>query len=184
MKGKEDFFKEYNELMDLLINVSKKVGDIIKRAGNEVLDNMNDKYNKTSQIKDKVIKDNNFKAIIRVTNPTNEWVRARILEVGSKIGSVHFYKRGDGELRKMSYRVNVFNPKFSNSPKTMGAMGSDLYKRKIINELKGLITVYDVNKVLRDNNGNISGRGDYRSIPLEKVIRIVSNGYCYEILRN
>jgi len=133
-------------------------------------------------------------------NPSIEWVRAKIEEVGSKIGSVHFYKRSSGELRKMTYRLHVQNPSVVKKPSSNSSKDckisskfdivdaiTDMYKRQkrqMINNNNDQMTVYDCNKVVRDNNGVVIGRGDYRTIPLDRVVRIKSNGRTFEIVRS
>jgi hypothetical protein len=118
-------------------------------------------------------------------SPSIAWIRAKILEAGSKIGSVHFYKRSTGELRKMCYRLHVTNPSVVKKPneKSDDTIINivDKYIRAATDNNNDQMTVYDVNKVVRDKNGNIIGRGDYRTIPLEQVVRIVSNGKIYRI---
>jgi hypothetical protein len=131
-------------------------------------------------------------------NPSIEWVRAKIEEVGSKIGSVHFYKRSSGELRKMCFRLHVKNPSVVKKPSSRDCKISsefaglanaitDMYKlkkRQVIDNNNDQMTVYDCNKVVRDKNGVVIGRGDYRTIPLDRVVRIVSNGRIYKIVRS
>jgi hypothetical protein len=136
-------------------------------------------------------------------NPSIEWVRAKIEEVGSKIGSVHFYKRSSGELRKMCFRLHVQNPSVVKKPSSPSFKHckdcnskscknssefdkvaiAEMYKRQAINNNNDQMTVYDCNKVVRDKNGVVIGRGDYRTIPLDRVVRIVSNGKTYKIER-
>ena len=110
-----------------------------------------------------------------------EDVKVLIQKAGSKIGSVHFRKRTDNSLRKMCYRLHVQNPKYSNSPKGTS-------NRKAVNKKNTQITVFDVNKVLRDGKGNIKYdengkqmRGAWRTVPLEKVTRICADGVTYVI---
>jgi len=45
------------------------------------------------------------------------------------------------------------------------------------------MTVFDVNKVVRDDSGTIIGRGAWRTIPLERVERICNKGVLYIINR-
>jgi len=104
-------------------------------------------------------------------------VRQIMESVGSKIGNVHFVKRSNGELRKMSYRLGVRSPKHLPSPSGNG-------NRKNDDADKDLITVYSTNDVIKDKEGNIIGRGAYKRIPLNGVTRIVANGKVYEIQRD
>ena len=45
-----------------------------------------------------------------------ERVRQIMESVGSRIGNVHFIKRSNGQLRKMSYMLHVSNPKIGKKP--------------------------------------------------------------------
>jgi len=109
-------------------------------------------------------------------NPPIEWVKERIEEAGNQMGSVHFIKRTNGELRKMSYRLHVKNPSFANKPK-----GKKRKYRKEVNKRNRQITVFDNNKVIRDQEGKIVGRGAWRTVPLENVVRIKNKGVEYKI---
>ena len=106
-----------------------------------------------------------------------ERVRQIMESVGSKIGNVTYHKRSNGELRRHSYRLGVKNPKYAKSP-------SGNSNRKADDQSKNLITIYSTNDVIRDDDGNIVGRGMYRRIPLTGVTRIVANGKVYEIQRD
>lgn len=108
-----------------------------------------------------------------------------IRQAGNKIASVHFVKRGDKTLRKMCYRLHVSAPKFANSPS-----GNNSKKHKDINDKNGQITVFDVNKVIRDKKGEIvrddNGkvqRGAWRTIPLENVKRVKIDGITYQFTK-
>jgi hypothetical protein len=105
-----------------------------------------------------------------------ERIRQILESVGSKIGNVHFIKRSNGELRKMSYRLHVRNPKHIPSPSGNG-------NRRQADISNDTMTVYSTNDVVRDRDGNITGRGAYKRIPLDGVTRIVANGKVYEIQR-
>jgi len=106
-----------------------------------------------------------------------ERVRQIMESVGSKIGNVHFIKRSNGQLRKMSYRLHVSNPKVGAKPKGVrDTKGKD--------RSNNLITVYSTNDVVRDGEGNIIGRGAYKAVPLENVVRVVAGGKVYEIQKN
>lgn len=131
--------------------------------------------------------ESNAKEII-AWNPPINWVRERIEETGNKLGSVYFIKREDGSLRKMSYRLHVRNPSVAKKPKGVGkdkvkvkkATGGRL-NRKEVDLRNNQMTVFDANKVVRDENGNIIGRGAWRTVPLENVIRIKNCGTTYYI---
>ena len=103
-------------------------------------------------------------------------VRKVIESAGNKIGSVHFRKRSNGELRKMAYRLHVKNPSTATAPKT-----DSNTKFKDKDNLQ--MTVLDVNKVVRDQDGNIIGRGAYRTIPLENVERVAVKGKVYVVIK-
>jgi len=105
-----------------------------------------------------------------------ERIRQILESVGSKIGNVHFIKRSNGELRKMSYRLHVRNPSYGKAPSGNG-------NRRQADLSNDTMTVYSTNDVIRDREGNITGRGAYKRIPLDGVTRIVANGKVYEIQR-
>jgi hypothetical protein len=97
-------------------------------------------------------------------------VRNLILSAGKKIGSVHFIKK-NGKVRKMTYRVYMnkaqYAPSFT-SKKVKTLLEHD--KQKVS------MTIFDTNKIVYNKQGKISGRGAWRSIPLETVFRIKANG--------
>ena len=101
-------------------------------------------------------------------------VREVILSAGNTIGSVHFVKRSDHSIRKMSYRLHVKNPTIAPKP-------SSERNSKGIDRDNLQMTVLDANKVVRDKDGVIIGRGAYRTIPLENVKRISVKGTIYTV---
>jgi hypothetical protein len=107
-------------------------------------------------------------------NPPMSWVRETIEKAGTTIGSVHFRKRSDGKLRKMSYRLHCSNPSVAKKP-------SGNTCRQTIDHLNDMMTVFDCNKVIYDKEGDKIGRGAYRTIPLERVTRICNKGVVYKI---
>jgi len=143
---------------------------------------------------------------VLVFNPPVSWVKSRIEDSGNHIGSVHFEKRGDGTLRKMSYRLHVKNPSVASAPKGLRQEYKEICKcgelkgrcnkgpfdrvavsvaknhKKEIDQKNDQMTVFDTNKVVR-KNGVIIGRGAWRTVPLEKVVRIRSKGTTYVIKR-
>lgn len=104
-------------------------------------------------------------------------VRSIIRSAGNSIGSVHFRKRSDGSKRRMSYRIRVFKPTYAPAP--TGKMENKWEKSLRDN----LITVFDVNKVRYNKKGQMCGRGDWRSVPLEGVERICVKGEIYKIVK-
>ena len=117
----------------------------------------------------------NDSGYIVLNKPTNDDIRDIIESAGNKIGSVHFIKRSDGSLRKMSYRLHVTNPSIAKKPS-----GRDR-NRTATNQTNNQMTVFDVNKAVR-KDGKVVGRGAWRTIPLETVTRIVAGGKKYCIL--
>ena len=124
---------------------------------------------------------------MEVLKPKTETEKVKVVEkliqsTGNRIGSVWFKKRKDGTLRKMSYRIGVRNPTYATRPKDNSEA---YYLKKDKDRSNKLITVFDVNKVVRAKRGRrkgkISGRGAYRSIPLDGVIRVCVNGTIYRI---
>jgi hypothetical protein len=109
-----------------------------------------------------------------------EEMRTLLQQAGNKIGSVHFKKRKTGVLRKMCYRLHVKNPSAASKPK-----GTN---RKNINVNNQQMTVFDVNKVLRNRQGEIlfndegkQQRGAWRTVPLENVVRACIDGVTYVV---
>ena len=124
-----------------------------------------------------------MKVIVRKTEKARvRKVRELILSAGNTFGSVWFYKRSDGSLRKMPFRLHVKSPTYAQQPS-----GKLFQARKAKDSDNNMITVLDTNKVLRAKSGKrkglISGRGDYRSIPLENVVRVCVKGTIHKIMR-
>ena len=104
-------------------------------------------------------------------------VKQVILSAGSTIGSVHFHKRKSGELRKMAYRLHVTNPSCAKKPTGKGNRDNiGTSARKTQDNKHNLLTVFDVNKVVRNSNGKQIGRGAWRMVPLENVIQVTVKG--------
>lgn len=156
---------------------------------------------------------------IWVYNAKPENVRDLIKTAGNTIGSVHFLKRKDGSLRKMSYRLHVQNPTVAKAPVkddgnfsvsgvdtsatdafadvSYGGVRPDGSKyvvmnppsfgkgfgpnRKEVDLANDQMTVLDVNKVVKDTDGEVIGRGAWRTIPLESVVQITVKGTRYFI---
>lgn len=129
--------------------------------------------------------------LVEAWNPPISWVKEKIEAAGTTIGSVHFTKRENGELRKMSYRLHVTSPSVAKAPKGIkkicacGRSNCQVgpftkivapQNRKAINTANNQMTVLDANKVVRDESGNVIGRGQWRTIPLENVLRIKAKG--------
>ena len=106
-----------------------------------------------------------------VTDTSTGNIRRILESAGSQIGSVHFVKRSNGRLRKMSYRLHVKNPTVAKKP----SGGKD----KQFDIDHDQMTVFDVNKIIRNRNGTILGRGAWRTVPLENVVRICIKGQEY-----
>lgn len=107
-------------------------------------------------------------------------VRRLIQSAGNTIGSVHFRKRSDGSQRRMCYRLHAQKPTYAPTPQGKGEQ-----KRRAHDSDNMQMTVLDVNKVLRAKSGRrkgqISGRGAWRTIPLETVERVKVKGTIYKI---
>ena len=104
-------------------------------------------------------------------------VRSLIESVGNKIGSVWFFKRSNGQLRKMSYRLHVKSPKYCPKP-----TGKNFLKRQAKDSDNGLLTLFDTNTIRYNKDKNkMVGRGGYKSIPLSSVVRLKINGEIYRI---
>jgi len=137
-------------------------------------------------------------------NPPIDWVKEKIEDAGTTIGSVHFIKRTNGKLRKMSYRLHVQNPTVASKPKGLkksdrvcmscglpygdclvgpfkSICRSNSVNKKVIDKNNDQITVLDANSVVRDKDGLVLGRGQWRTVPLENVVRIRNKGTTYII---
>ena len=135
--------------------------------------------NKTSKTNKKEKKERKMRTVM-LNNPPVETIKALIKSAGTNIGSVHFYKKDDS-IRKMCYRLHVKNPSIA---KFKTDKNSKISKQKQkTDKANDLLTVYDVNKVVRDEEDNKIGRGAWRSINLNTVIRIVAAGVEYLIVR-
>lgn len=113
--------------------------------------------------------------VIKLSKPSFRKVREIIEQTGHNIGCVHFFKRQNGDLRKMCYRLHVRKPSAAPSPKGI--------KKKDVDKINNQITVFDTNKTIRNDNGDIVGRGAWRTISLEKVVRVSCKGKTYLIER-
>lgn len=120
----------------------------------------------------KLLKDKGYELVL---DDDPDIIREILERAGNKIGSVQFIKRSNGELRKMSYRLHVTNPKHAKKP-------SGGHNRKVSDYKNDLMTVFDTNKVVRNPFGEITGRGAWRTIPLENVTKIVAGGKKYLIM--
>lgn len=129
-------------------------------------------------------------------SPPIRWIQEKILEAGTKMGSVWFNKREDNSLRKMVYRlhVSVKDAKVEPKAKPRGdvfARAKQALKdnkpiivknavpRKDVDSKNNQMTVYDVNKVTVVDGKKV--RGAYRTLPLEGIVRICNNGIIYKI---
>jgi hypothetical protein len=135
--------------------------------------------------------------VIRCKDATPDDVRSIMLKAGSKIGSVWFCKRSDGSLRKMCYRLGVSNPSHASQVKrdrckycgrhNCATIRAKHQRKQADMRDKGLMTVFDVNKVVRDKDGNVvykdghMCRGAWRTVPLDGVTRVCAGGTVYEI---
>jgi hypothetical protein len=110
------------------------------------------------------------KLFIDAYNPPVNVIRNWLLDAGNKIGSVWFFKKSTGELRKMSYRLHTRKPSVAKTPSNKSG------NRRAIDNKYNNMTVLDCNSVVRDEKGNKIGRGSWKSIPLDNITRIKSNG--------
>ena len=76
----------------------------------------------------------------------------------------------------MAYRLHCVKPTYATKP-----TGKRFIKNKAKDSDNLQLTVLDVNKVLRNKKGRISGRGQWRTVPLETVQRIKVRGKIYKI---
>ena len=75
---------------------------------------------------------------VTVYNPTTDWVKETIEGAGTTLGSVHFNKRSNGSLRKMSYRLHVTNPSMAVIPKGLEVAKKNKERCKVCDRLRGL----------------------------------------------
>ena len=102
-------------------------------------------------------------------------IRSLIGKLGNQIGAVTFKKRSTGELRKMTFRLHVSDPTYASKPKgTRDVKG--------INDSNDQITVFDCGVMRYGKKDRINGRGDWRTIPLENVMKLTVNGEKYRFL--
>ena len=101
-------------------------------------------------------------------------VKKLIQSAGNQIIGIWFKKRSNNKLKKMACRARVFSPTYENKPK--GDSG-----RKSRDAEKNLVTLFDVNAIRRDKNNLINGRGCFKSIPLDGVVRVKVGGVIHKI---
>ena len=100
-------------------------------------------------------------------------VKKIIKNVGNKLFAVTFIKRTNGEIRKMVCRKNVFTPQYAKS-----SNGKKSYNAKDYD----LLTVFDVNSLKYNSKDKLCGRGNWKNIPLDGIIRIKVNGEIYRFI--
>lgn len=79
---------------------------------------------------------------IWVYNAQPKDIRELIRSAGNTIGSVHFLKRKDGSLRKMSYRLHVQNPTTAKKPSDGTISGVDTTGTDVLTFTNGLNVQY------------------------------------------
>ena len=104
-------------------------------------------------------------------------VKKLMESVGENFGSVWFLRRKDGTLRKMAYKLHVTNPSWAPKP-----TGENFLYKKTQDAEKNLITVFDTNFVRKNNTGRMCGRGGYKSLGLDSVVRLKVGGVIYKIV--
>lgn len=109
-----------------------------------------------------------------------ERIRQIIQSVGCTIGSVHFKKWKDDLIQKISYRLHVQVPFVAVKPTGPGDRQQVDQNNDQITVLA--IMVLDVNKVVRDQEDNIVGRGAWQTVPLDRVTQVSVKGKTYKIL--
>ena len=89
---------------------------------------------------------------LRIKNSRSKVARVKSLMsgIGNQIGSVWFYKRSDGELRKMAYRLHVKEPTYEKKP-----TGQRFAYKKALDSEKNLITLFDCNCIRYNKKGRI-----------------------------
>jgi hypothetical protein len=104
-------------------------------------------------------------------------VKSLIKSAGNHFFAVSFIKRSNGKLRRMSGRLHVYKPQYEKEP-----TGKKFLYKMARDAEKNLLTIFDAN-VLRYNNKNrLCGRGGFRSIPLNNVVRLKVGGTIYKFV--
>lgn len=106
-----------------------------------------------------------------------EMVKELIQSAGDKLFAVTFIKRSDGSKRKMVCRRKVRKPSYAKSPS-----GKISYKRRERDERNNLMTVFDCNHLMYNKKDKLSGRGGWKSLPLDSIIRLKVNGEIYKVM--
>jgi len=104
-------------------------------------------------------------------------VKKLMNSIGNQIGAVWFYKRSDGSLRRMAFRNHVSHPTYEKEP-----TGEKFLYKKAMDSEKDLLTVFDCNVMRYNNKSRICGRGGFRSVPADSVIRLKLNGVIYKFI--
>ena len=82
----------------------------------------------------------------------------------------------------MCYRLHVKKPSIAACPRGLESDGQPRRRGRYWTDMKNMqMTVLDVNKVIRNRDGKIVGRGSWRTIPLELVKRVAVKGKAYII---
>ena len=105
-------------------------------------------------------------------------VREKILSAGNTIGAVVFEKRTDETLRRMSFRLHA-RKSLCHASRTKKTKKTISTREKDLKNLQ--LTVLDVNKTIRDSEGNKIRKSLYRVIPLELVQKISVRGITYTV---
>jgi len=104
-------------------------------------------------------------------------VKSLMNSVGDNFGSVWFIRRKDGALRKMAYKLHVQHPTYAKEPTS----DKFLYKKAMDSE-RDLMTVFDTNVIRYNNKNRMAGRGSYKSVPLDGVVRLQVGGVIYRFI--
>ena len=104
-------------------------------------------------------------------------VSALMNSIGNQIGSVWFHKRSNGELRKIAFRNHVTKPQYEKEP-----TGEKFLYKKAKDAEKDLRTIFDCNVLRYNNKGKLCGRGAYKSLPLDGVVRLKVGGVIYRFI--
>jgi len=118
---------------------------------------------------------------MQIINTKSNAARARkikkaILSAGNSIGSVTFVKRSDGSMRRMTYRLHCANPSFAKKPTSKGHL------KAVARDSDNMqMTVLDVNHAIHNKKGHIVGRGAWKCVPLENVVRVAARGKIFRV---
>lgn len=113
--------------------------------------------------------------VIKVRNSRDriKRVRSLIQGAGDHLFAVSFITRRDGKKRKMVCRGGVRKPQYAGIPHGKGQYDPKKYN---------LVTLFSMNDLRYNKRDKLNGRGQWKSIPLDGIMRIKTEGEIYKIV--